>query len=268
MTTWTPISREKHASAKWRSRENFHFAADYNAVEVLIAEIPQMLPHYVLGFIESAGGYQLAALLGLGGDKNLYLNNSQQWMCEIVPASLRGYPFALIKTEGQDEKILCIDQDYLTDSSDETPIFLEAGDLAEGTSGVLEFLQKCDQERIRTAEACSSLSEAGLLEPWPISIQLTEGEDSAKIEGLYRIDEERLYSLSDSQLASIRDSKGLLLAYSQLLSINQLNSLGRRAEILGAELVQNEKNKQELAAVFSDDSGTINFESLDINDPQ
>lgn len=268
MTTWTPISRESHAKAHWRPRMGFQFAANSQVTEVLITEVSTMLPHYLMGFMEAEDGHQMVALIGLGGEQNLYVNLQLQWLCDVVPAAFRGYPFALLTSEESGEKILCIDDDYLiaedsiSDKEESFPIFNNEGAPEERTAKVLEFFKKCDLDRERTRAACQSLADAGLLKPWPISVQSDTSDKPSTISGLLKIDEAALNELDASSLANIRDSAGLFLAYSHLLSTNQISQLSKRAQVLNKEFVQNEENKKELSELFSDDSGTLNFDIL------
>jgi hypothetical protein len=260
MTSWQAISRSEHEQARWRQRKDYEFAAEQQVVEVLLAELVNVLPHYVLGFIKAEDQYQLVAVLGLGSERNYFVGLDNKWMCSVIPAAFRGYPFILLTNSESAERVLCIDEGYLSEDSNDTAVFQEDGELDPSTAKVLDFLNKCDYNRGLTQKACDSLAEANIIEPWPLKIRAPDDEEAVPIEWLYRINEPALNSLSRSSLAGLRSSSALPLAYAQLFSMNQIKQFSERAKFLDLQIAQVDSN-QGISSIFEDE-GSLNFDAI------
>jgi hypothetical protein len=63
-----------------------------------------------------------------------------------------------------------------------------------------------------------------LFQPWPLTVRTAEGE--RQIEGLHRIDEARLNALDAQALHRVHAAGGLVVAYCQLLSMGNIQTLG------------------------------------------
>ena len=68
-----------------------------------------------------------------------------------------------------------------------------------------------------------------MIKPWNLTIR--EGENERKIEGLYCIDEVKMKELSGNDLVELRDAGGLTVAYGQLLSMLNVNTLSKLEKI-------------------------------------
>lgn len=264
MTRWTAVSPQQHATARWRPRKGFDFARPLQVVDILIPELSKLLPHYVLAFINREEGFQPVALLGVGGDRNLYVDADGKWLGRYVPAALRGYPFSLAPRD-DGEKILCLNEDYLVmegaEGGNSQPLFDGEGKLAEPAASTLNFLNECDQARAGTAAATQSLADADLFQPWPLKVNRGEDQEPLTLEGLFHINEQRLNELDAETFAGLRRAGALLLAYSQLLSMAQTEQLAQRAEHLGAQ-ARARSATDDLSSLF-DDGGSLSFDNLD-----
>ena len=167
MNSWTAISRSEHADARWRPRDGFQFAAKRQVIEVFVNELSVLLPHYTFCFTKEAENFQFVALVGLGGERNLYVNAELKWLCKHVPATLRTYPFKLANNSETGERVLCIDENHLTDDADAAPLFDADGNLAPATAEMVKLLKHCDRNRKRTQAAVGELAAAGAIEAWP-----------------------------------------------------------------------------------------------------
>ncbi len=152
MPQWIALSRTQHADHFYLPRQGYTFADRQVIAPILLAELPKLLPHYALGFIKQEAGYQAVAFLSLDGQTNLYLHSDGRWLCNYVPASLRGYPFTLANTE-DGQKALCLDQAHLSEEQGE-PLFDEEGNLAATVQRTLEFLNQCEQNREPAVDGC------------------------------------------------------------------------------------------------------------------
>lgn len=194
MPTWIALSPSQHADKRFLPRDGYRLVAEQPVAGILVAELPELLLHYALGFTKNGERYQPVALLGFG-QQNLYVHPDGRWLGSYVPASLRGYPFNLLPDE-QGQRVLCIDAEQLVDATDIGQVlFDEHGQPSEAVAKQLGFQQHCEANRQRTQQAVDALQQAGVLEPWPLEISRGEGETPKQIEGLYRIDEKTLNTL-------------------------------------------------------------------------
>ncbi|MDO8908682.1 MAG: SapC family protein [Pseudohongiella sp.] len=257
MNSWIAISPTEHANCHWQQRINYLFAANMTVAPVLVAELSKVAPLYSLAFVKADQGYQLVVILGLGADRNFYVNNKGQWLCDYIPAAIRGYPFVLAKTSNDDDRILCIDEQMLSTNAGNLRLFDDAGNLTGVAAETFGFLKECDVSRRTTEAACDSLEKAGLIEPWPLQINSVEGGETSAVDGLYRINEAALNALDADAFAALRIHGALLIAYAQLFSVNQLGQLRELALFLSKEA------EIHSSAGLSADDSVLNFDLLD-----
>lgn len=261
MTEWVAVSRTKHAGKHWLPRNGFDFAAARQVVPVSIAEVAKLLPHYAIGFVKLPDGrFQPAALLGIGGERNLYVAPDSKWLCAYIPAELQAYPFSMVAgDEGQ--QILCISSSALSDDSRLPPLLAEDGSLEAAALERFNFLAQHQTSRLVTVKAMAALSGAGVLEKWDISIN-REGGEPLSIHGLYKVNESALNALGEQQFAALRQTGALVLAYAQIFSMSQLTQLIQRAEYLGKAASLNAPGEG-LDKLFGDqEHGTLSFDAL------
>jgi hypothetical protein len=228
MARYQPISFEAHASLMWRRFSSYSFARNDLVAGLLLPEVPQAVLSMPLGFVAQGDTFTLVGLQGLMADQNLFVDANGRWLGGYVPAAYRAYPFALASTESGDT-VLCIDQDSgLVHESGDEPFFAADKQPSPAISSVLGFLQQVNLAREATARSCASLVEHGLVEPWPIQLQIDAS--AVPVQGLHRINESALAALPAQALQDLRDSGGLMLAYAQRISMNQLNTLARLAQ--------------------------------------
>jgi hypothetical protein len=131
-------------------------------------------------------------------------------------------------TEGEKDQLhLCIDVDSGLVGAGEgfdQPFFDEAGEAAQPVKDALNFLQQIHRNRAVTQRVCAALAAEDLFQPWPLTVQGPDGE--RRVDGLFRIDEARLNSLDPEALARVQKAGGLPVAYCQLLSMGNIQTLG------------------------------------------
>lgn len=226
MSEWIALSRSQHAGQTYLPRQGYAFSAHQPVASILLAELGKLLPHYALGFIKQGDSVQPVALLGLDGQRNLYVAPNGKWLGSYVPASLRGYPFTLANAE-DGQQVLCIEAQHLSEDQGE-PLFEDDGALGGQAARTLEFLQQCERNRRVTQAAAGALGEAGVIEPWPLKVERGDGQEPLTVQGLYRVNEKALNGLEAEAYAALRGGP-LALAHAQLFSMNQLNQLTERA---------------------------------------
>ncbi|TCO73750.1 SapC family protein [Chromatocurvus halotolerans] len=257
MSEWTAVSRSAHADAAYLARSDYAFAAAQKVVPVLMAELPRLMPHYVLAFIRDAEVMTPVALLTLPGAGNLYVNTDGQWLAEYVPAALRGYPFRLLPTtEGQGEEVFCIEKTHLCSPDEGTALFDASGNLTAKAQETLDFLTQCAANRKATLAAAAALASAGVLAPWPLKVAADENADPVMLEGLWRVDETALNQLPADAFAALRDGGALALAYTQMLAGQQFRHLKDRARFHAA---RTQPAEVDLESLFGDGDDELSF---------
>ena len=204
------------------------------------------------------------ALQGLITGQNLFVAPDGRWLSSYVPAIYLCYPFRLARAENND-LVLCIDEDsgLVTEAaSGEGELFFDAeNNPTETITGIINNLNKIEQDMISTQAICAALQKYELFEPWPIKIQSDDGVQN--IEGLNRINEVKLNSLPGEALVELRNARALRLAYGQLLSMHNLQQLGKLASAHQQAAKQNSmQNGQSIDFGVLEDSGSISFDNL------
>lgn len=256
------ISKTTHAAKRWKRYSNYHFAAQDTVVPLVMQELPKACMTLPIAFIQLGKAYAPAAVQGLQAGQNLFVAPDGRWIGPYTPAFYRGYPFALASTpEGQ--QVLCVDaqSDLISDSEGE-PFFNEQGEPSQSVKDVLNFLQQVHANREATQRVCAALQAEALIQPWPITLKAEQGEKT--VQGLYRIDEAKLRSLSAEALHGLQEAGALPVAYCQLLSMQHLQMLGKLAEAHASAKAQSQQAlpttaNGELDLEFLNNNGTISF---------
>ena len=269
MPNFQAISRERHATLRWKRYTNYTFAAADSVVGLVAAELPKAAMSLPIAFIEQGGAYVPAAVLGLQPGNNVFVAADWHWVGRYIPAAFRSHPFRLANTE-DGQQVLCVDEDsgLLGDDPAGELFFAEDGQPAQAIQDILGFLTQIEQNRAVTAAACAVLQKHALIRPWVITLKTDTGEQ--QITGLFQIDEAALNQLPGDALLEVRQAGALPIAYCQLLSMQHLPVLGQltEAQNKAAAAAAPEQALQQLAPngeleiEFFNKGGTINFSGL------
>src|SRR5690606_15378940 len=90
---------------------------------------------------------------------------------------------------------------------------------------VMQFLVQTTKGQEALSQAATALSQAGVLEPWPIKIK--DGDKERDVTGLLRVNEQALNGLDDEAFLALRKVGGLQVAYAQLLSSANIGVLAQ-----------------------------------------
>src|SRR5919112_5480426 len=110
MPEFTVVSRERHAGKAWRPYTSYAFAAGDAVLPLVASELGQAVMGMPVAFVRQDGRYVLMAVLSLTPERNLFVAPDGRWLGEYVPMVLRGYPFRVLRPEGREESILCVDE--------------------------------------------------------------------------------------------------------------------------------------------------------------
>jgi hypothetical protein len=225
MPRYELITKTGFAAQGWRRYDSYAFAATDAVAPLVVQELAKACMSLPIAFIQQDDAFVPHAVQGLEPGRNLFVVNGT-WVAPYTPAVYRGYPFALAK--GEDDQLhLCVDMDSgLVGAGDgfDQQFFDDTGEAAKSVKDVLNFLQQIHNNRAVTQRVCAALAAEELFQPWPLKVQGPEGERT--IDGLFRIDEARLNSLEPDALARVQKAGGLPVAYCQLLSMGNIQTLG------------------------------------------
>lgn len=263
MPNYQAVSKISHGDLRWKGYDNYQFAALDTVTPLVMHELPKAAMALPLALIKQDESFIPVAVQGLQPGQNLFVAPDGRWIGPYIPATYRGYPFALAQTpDGQ--TVLCVDADSgLISDTEGEPFFDEQGQPSQPVKDVLNFLQQVQANRELTQRLCAALNAEGLIQPWPITLKGEQGDRT--VQGLYRIDEAKFNALSSEALHSLHQAGALPLVYCQLLSMQHLQTLGKLAEAhaqasRGASLPATPAG--DLNLEFLNNDGTISFGNL------
>lgn len=237
------------------------FAQQDNVAPIGVSEFAKAIMSTAVGFLAIDNNFTPVVLQGLLAGQNWFVAQDGKWQGDYLPALYRCYPFRLIGAENG-ELVLCIDEGsgLVTDeTSEEGELFFDAENNPSAIiTRIMSELNKMQQDSANARVICSLLQKYELFEPWPIQLQ---GEAGAQtIEGLYRINEGKLTTLSAEALLELRDNNALLVIYGQLFSSHNLPRLGKLAAAYNSARNKAQKLNTEMGILG--DSGMISFDNL------
>ena len=272
MPNYQAVSQSTHASQRWKRYNTYHFAAQDAVTPLVMQELPKAAMALPVAFIQQGDQFTPVAVQGLQPGQNLFVAPDGRWIGPYTPAAYRGHPFAIASTP-EGHQVLCVEADsgLISDTEGEA-FFDEQGQPSQSVKDVLNFLQQVHANRELTQRLCAALQAEGLIQPWPITLKGEQGEQGEQgdrtVQGLYRIDEAKLNTLSSEALHRIHHAGALPLVYCQLLSMQHLQTLGKLAEAHAQAQAQAKAQSQqalptsangELDLEFLNNNGTLRF---------
>ncbi len=225
MPQLSAVTPQRFAGKAWKRQSGYTFAAQASILPIAMTELAKLVPVLPLILVKTESGFQLVAITALQPGMNLFVAPDGRWLGDYVPATLRDYPFRLVKPKDRKDSILCFDEDsgLLVEAGQGEAFFDEAGTPSQAVKDTLDSLSQMERNRLVTQTAVDALQAAGLIQLWPLKVQ--QGDEVVAREGLYRINETALNALDAATLHGLRNKGALALAYAQLLSMNQLSVL-------------------------------------------
>lgn len=229
MSSLHSVTPARHRLSRWRRYSDLRFAASASTAPLAVSEIAKAALSFPLAFTETDGEWGIAAVLGILPGQNLYVSPNGDWIASYIPAAFRSYPFRIGWNEAH-QAALCVDESsgLVIEGGEGEVFFDETGNLGASLAQVWDFLQSVHQGEATIARVSRDLYAAGLIEPWPISVQSPDA--SRQVSGLNRINEAALSQLDDASFGQLRRSQAVGIAYAQLLSMGNLSDLGKLAQ--------------------------------------
>ncbi|MCF6215320.1 MAG: SapC family protein [Emcibacter sp.] len=194
-----PLLKNLHKDLKLQNNQKFDFAANMNAVPIVMQELPMAAKFFPIVFTADEP-ITMLAVLGIRKEQNLFVDENGDWQANsYVPTYIRRYPFFIAKPDENSEPIICID--------DTSPFFSPDGDVAlfkDGTptdelNRIMDFARNYEQQLKWTNEFVQALSEKDMLENQRASFK--EGEDvKANVDGFKAISRPKFDDLDGETL--------------------------------------------------------------------
>jgi len=223
-----PLEPARHGKLRLAPVGEFGFARSANAVVLLASEFAFALRSYPIVFTTGATAMP-AAVLGLKGDENLFVDAAGQWERDAyVPAYVRRYPFIFFEQPGGERLTLCIDEAAeLLSETGPRPLF-NGVEAADAIRQALELCTVFQRDAAATRAFVDALEAKALLVERRADVALERGDRMA-LAGFRVIDEAKFNALDDATVLDWRKRGWLALAYCQLLSTGGWSGLVERA---------------------------------------
>ncbi|MDX2028622.1 MAG: SapC family protein [Alphaproteobacteria bacterium] len=219
-----PLDRARDMDLKVSRPTSFGFAAQTNAIPLLVDEFPMAAAHYPIVF--AAGPMPIpAAVVGLRNDKNLFINDQGHWLNgSYLPAYVRRYPFILMDDPEQKQYVLCIDESSDMLGKEGEHALFSGEEPSEFTKSAMEFCAVLRQQGDSTDEFVKALKEYDLLMANDAKIDMRDGTQ-IQLAGFMVINPQKFDALPDNILLQWRRKGWLGLVYAQLLSSHRWQNL-------------------------------------------
>jgi hypothetical protein len=238
-TNLVPVNKERHSATKIKQINSFQFASRFHIASVMAHEFVRAASIYPIVFLEDKARdeFRPVVLMGLDEGENLFIDKEGKWQASYVPAIIRRYPFALARTNQENQFTVCIDEgSELVNSEEGQALFDEKGEPTVVIENVKRYLGELQQMELFTSEFCRFFSEHNMFTP--LNMRVRDNNSIKNIAGCYVLNEERLNNLSDERFLEIRNKRYLPAIYAHLTSLAQIERLVMLKQ--GSALARNE----------------------------
>lgn len=219
------LDRVKHRKLRVKPTASYAFSRKANSLFVAAVEFTEVFKEYPIVFSRQPDGRIVPlAMLGLRARENLFVDDENRWTGTYVPAFVRRYPFVLAELEGSQLGV-CIDEAFAgLNESEGEPLFDAAGGDTPLLKNALEFLERYQQEYLRTGVFCERLDKADVLREMNAKADLVDGR-SFTVGGLLVVDEAKLMALPDALALDLFRAGEMHLISMHLASLSNMKRL-------------------------------------------
>lgn len=166
-------------------------------------------------------------VLGLRQQENLFVDDQGQWLARsYLPAHIRRHPFCITEipdAQGRaPQRLVCVEQQALR--ADAPPLFTKAGEPTPAWETVQRLIEAIEAAQQQTRVLCKRLEALGLLTPFD-ALAMPRGGQRMRLQGLYRVDEEKLSAVPGKDLRMMLRKSELKWTYAHLLSLENFGKL-------------------------------------------
>lgn len=227
-----PVEIGRHRDWKIKSGRSYAYAAQTNAIPVVMEEFPILHAHYPIVFSTGPNPAALA-LVGMRPQVNLHVAADGTWRKDYpLPAYVRRYPFILMETPDRERLVLCMEEDPSVVGPDGEFALFDGDGPAQAGNDALAFCGSFNQAAQQTQIFCDALRQAGLLVEQRADV-MTPDKQRLSLTGFCVVDEQKLNEMPDEQFLEWRKKGWIGLVYTHLLSLNRWNELVELATAAG-----------------------------------
>ena len=224
-----PLDRQKH-SGLGIAEGSFAWSRLLNSVYINAVEISRAALDYPIGFVRDTvnNEYFPVAVLGLRNAENLFVDGGNQWLPHLyLPAYVRRFPFCIVEVAGDGNtpgprQLICVDEERLKKS--DAPFFDQKGEATAIWTPRLQLIESFQGAQQVTRSFMRRLEALGLFVACD-AVAMPGNRPPLRLQGLHRIDETKLRSLSDADLRKMLDQGELRAVYAHLLSLENFTKL-------------------------------------------
>lgn len=223
------LDRVQHARLGLRKERSLRWCASLNSVYLHAAELSKAALDYPVGFVRGGPeeGYFPVAVLGLRERENLFVDGQGRWQPNAyVPAYVRRHPFcvAYVRTpdNGAARQIICVQEDQLAANGE--ALFDAKGEPTASWAPWRQLIDAVEGAQAQTRDFMQRLAALDLLVPFD-AVAVPKGGSQLRLNGLYRIDEQKLNALDPSALRPLLERGELRVVYAHLLSLERFATL-------------------------------------------
>jgi hypothetical protein len=221
------LNSEQHKDLRISMPQNMDFAADSQAVPVLMSEFADVALEYPIVFVKTPDSSWLSlALTGLNAGQNIFVDANGVWGANYIPASVRRYPFVLASDE-DGTLSMAVDMAMKSDDEASVRLFDDAGSPSDVVKKAIPFLKSFQDQSIQTNAMIANFEKLGLLTDAQFQIQDQEG-NPRNLNGFFIVDESKLTTLRDDKILDLVRGGQMSALYLQLLSLKNIAALQRR----------------------------------------
>lgn len=229
-TSLTALDRHKHAGRAILPNRNYAWCSKLNSVFLNAVELAKACVDYPIAFVRetNSGEYLPVALLGLRTGENLFVDDKSQWRTRAyLPAYVRRYPFCIAEVPAQDggepQRLICVQEDQLGPAA--KPYFDAQGEPTADWTPVKDLIEAVESARQQTRAFTRRLEAFGLFAPFDALAMPKGGGQQMRLQGLHRVDEEKLNALGSREQKLLMRKGELRAVYAHLLSIENFARL-------------------------------------------
>ncbi|MGY6704512.1 SapC family protein [Roseinatronobacter sp.] len=236
------LSRERHATRRWRKPAEYGFARARRLVPLVLAEIDLAAAAMPLVFAQGADNDlpQPVAVLRLTAETSAYVSDDGRWLAPYIPALLRVYPFSA-RPAPQDDATgpprmeLLIDEGsgLISDDANDARFFDPYGAPSKALDAVIGFFRHYETSATATRTAMQALTQARTPDGASLFTPLRHGDTVQQ--GLLALDRAAFDALGDDSFLHLRAAGAIPLAMAHFISRTQLDWLGRAERALAQQ---------------------------------
>ena len=191
------LDKNQHAELRFQPATDFAFARSLTSAPLAPLEIAEAAEYYPILFTPS-GMLNPLAVLGLR-ERNVFLNDKNQWLDTYVPVHVRRYPFILGRVGETDEYLLAADLDAPQFNPTEGDKVFVDSHINPHFNQVVELLNSYERNLREGRAVMSELETTGVLVAKDLNFR--EGNEVHLIGGFRVVDREKVMALDNATLA-------------------------------------------------------------------